>query len=111
MKNSIRLACEPIRTVAFGGIGAAYAVVGTPIAEAGEKLILQNTTDAPVYISINGVNDHLFLPNSGQMIIDGVVSDEAGLFTSQGTQFWVKRAAGAPSTGALYLSVIYGARR
>ena len=111
MKNSIRLAAEAIRTVAFGGIGAAYAVIGTPITEAGEKIILQNTTDAPVFISLNGVTDHLFLPNSGQMIIDGVVSDEAGLFAAQGTQFWVKRAAGAPSTGSLYLSVLYGARR
>jgi hypothetical protein len=111
MKNSIRLAAEPIRTVAFGGIGAAYAVVGTPITEAVEKIILQNNTDASVFISINGVNDHLFLPNSGQMIIDGVVNDESGLFTSQGTQFWIRRAVGAPSTGSFYLSVIYGARR
>jgi hypothetical protein len=100
---------ETIRTVAFGGIGAAYAVFGIPLANTSRYLNFKNTTDQPVFISTNGVNNHLFLAANSFEVIDISTnrSIKEGLYFPQGTQFWVIRAAAAPTVGAVWLSTIF----
>jgi hypothetical protein len=111
MSQSIVVEWDTIRTLAFGGIGGAYATIGTPFAHIARLIILQNLTDIQVFISDDGVNDKLTLASGGQMIID-YMSDQSflgGEFAQQvGTQIYIKDNGVAATSGDFYVSVIYG---
>lgn len=100
---------ETLRTVAFGGIGVAYAVLGVPLANPARIIILSNSTDQPVFISTDGVNNHLYLAANSFKLIDVSAnkSTTVGFYFRQGTQFWVVRAAGAPTIGAVWFETVY----
>ena len=107
---SIVAVFETVRTLAFGGIGVGYAPVGTPIDHPSRMYFLQNLTDELVMFSTDGINDHLPLPAGGFFLFD-VCSDktnQAGAFEfPERMQLYVKRV-GVPTTGAVYLSTVYG---
>lgn len=106
---SIRSKFESIRTLAHGSIGAAYSAIGTPFQHPIRQFILTNLTDAALYFSLDGVNDHLVLPQSGYFVSD-IASNKTqntGLYLAKGDKFYVKEI-GSPSSGAVYLSVMYG---
>jgi len=101
---------QTLRSLAFGDIGASYAAVGTPLAIPARVVKFFNGTDAPVLISWDGTTDHEFLPPGAFLLID--VATNATKYTNfcaiaAQTQFFVKRASGAPSSGAFYIS-LYG---
>jgi len=104
-----RLKIEEIRTTAFGGIGAAYAAVGGAVGSPARIFILTNLTDADVYFSIDGVTNHLIVPSNSFKLIDVSANKirEDGFFVEEGTIFYAKRVAGAPSAGSIYIEVIY----
>ncbi len=111
MAYGTKVAFEPIREVAFGGIGAAYAAVGTATVDYTRVITLNNSTDAEVYISFDGVNDHLRLAVNSFKLIDlttNTVRDD-GFFIAKETLIYAKRVAGAPTTGSLWIEVLYGA--
>jgi len=100
---------EPLRTVAFGGIGAAYAVLGAPLANPSRLIIFTNDTDADVTVSLDGVDDHFIILKQSFKLLDIATnkSVQDGFYFRQGTQFYQKRTAGAPSTGSLYFETIF----
>lgn len=105
-----RLRIDAIRTVAFGGIGAAYAAVGAALTEPCRIFCLTNLTDVDVYFSLDGVTDHFIVPSNSFKLIDitaNKVRDE-GFFISEGTVFYIVRVAGAPTTGSAYIEVLHG---
>lgn len=107
---SVRLKAEPVRTIAFGSILAAYAPVGTAYDDPVRIYYLQNLTDATLMFSWDGVNDHFPLPSTSFLLID-VTSNKSlvggSLNIAQGDRTYVKRL-GIPTIGNVYLTIFYG---
>ena len=109
MAYGTRVRFEEIRESAFGAIGAAYAAIGGATGDHARLASIFNSTDTDVYISLNGVTNHLRIASGSGQIFDltaNKVRDD-GLFIDQGTIFYVKRAAGAPSSGLVWVEVLY----
>lgn len=108
---AIRFQAEPVRSSAFGSILVGYTGVGTVLDHPIRQFIIQNLTDEAVMFSFDGVNDHFPLP-AGGLLIDDVSSNQShsaqGWYLAQGTRLYVKQL-GAPTVGAVYFSVFYGA--
>lgn len=108
---AIRYQMEPIRTLAFGSIGAGYAGIGTIINNPVRQFIIQNFTDVNLMFSFNGVDDHFVLA-AGANFINDVTSNKThtqGYTVAQGIRLYVKQITAAPTTGEVYFSVMYGA--
>jgi len=102
---ALRLAIEPLRSLAFGSISASYAGIGTSLTNPSRKLLVQNYTDVQLTFSDDGVNDKFVLASGVQLILDEALNHQ-GDYTAAGTRFYVK---GAPDSGSVYLSTWYGA--
>jgi hypothetical protein len=99
---------EPLRTLASGSISGTYTAVGTPFVHPIRILWIQNTTNAQVTFSLDGVNDHFILPAGGYVIVDVSSNKDATsyeLYLPIGTQIYVM---GTVSSGAVYISTFYG---
>lgn len=109
MAYGTRAAFEPIREVAFGSIGATYAAIGTALTDHARLVRIVNSANAEVYVSIDGVTDHIRMAANSFFLIDfssNKVRDD-GLFLPLGTVFYQKRVSGAPSSGSLWIEVMY----
>jgi hypothetical protein len=111
MSRSIKILAEPVRTLAFGSIGADYMGVGTSIDNPARIIFIQNLTDETLMFSLNGVDDHFPLAASGFIILDLTTNKifQAGAFIAVGTRLYVKDLGVAPSTGSVYFTTFYGA--
>ncbi|MCE5319435.1 MAG: hypothetical protein LLG04_18975 [Parachlamydia sp.] len=110
MAFGTRLRWEELRSLAFGGIGAAFAVIGGPTLHHTRMLQFFNSTDKEVLISDDGITTEISLPSNTGLIIDCTANKvrDDGLFVHRETQFWVKQgSAGAPGSGKVTLSVMY----
>lgn len=107
---SIRLQAETLRSLAFGSIGAAYMGVGTAFAHPIRLVHLTNNTNADLIISLDGINDHIFIPTKGFMLLDITANKtrEQGWYIAEGQRFYVKQDSGAPSSGGFYVTALYG---
>lgn len=106
---AIRAVPEAERSVAFGSITNAYVALGTPLAHSAVIVIFDNQTDEQVQVSWDGTNTWKTFA-AGQALVLDVQSNKGlgGAFQiSQRTQFYV-RYVSAPSSGAFYISVLYG---
>ena len=110
MSSAIRLVPDPARELAFGSIAAGYMGIGTSFTKPVRILILQNMTDANLWISFDGVDDHIPIVAGGYMIIDVTANKtvDSGFFIAEGTRMYVKRI-GVPTSGSMYVSSFYGA--
>ena len=109
MAFGTRVRFEELRELAFGGIGAAYVAVGGATNDHTRLVTFNNTTDTDLYISTNGVTNHLRVASRSGKVFDlttNKVRDD-GYFVDKGTVFYVKRTAGAPSSGLLWIEVMY----
>lgn len=114
---ALRATYEPLRVIAFGAIPAAYApngAFGDPLSEMGRIVTIKNGTDSDVYISLDGINDHEWLPSQSFDKTDHT-SNKASrpggfLGVPAGTQFWIRYGA-APTSGQVTMSVVYGASK
>ena len=100
-----------LRSLAFGSILAGYSAVGLAVDRPLRILRVVNGTDAAVIISFDGVTDHMAVLAGQTALLDVTVNKvrDDGFFIAEGTQFFAKRAAGAPSSGALYIECYGGA--
>lgn len=100
---------EPMRVVAFGSITNAYTAVGAATTAPINQFVLVNETDKTLYISFDGVNDHLVLL-SGTQFVNDVNSNKSTnhLFMGEHENVYVKYVAGAPTSGSLYFSTMFG---
>lgn len=111
MAESRRFRADALRSLAFGSIGAAFAVVGTAFNAPMRQLLLQNLTDVNVIFSFTGNTDHILVP-AGSFFLNDVMANEwatAGFFITQGTQMFVRQEVGAPTTGNVYISAFFAA--
>ena len=111
MAFGTKLLFEPMRSSAFGSVGASYTVIGTPFDNKIHIILANNSTDVGVILSFDGVNDHIFVPPFGNIVLDVATNktNRIGLFISKYCSVYQKRAnAGtAPTEGAVYISVGY----
>lgn len=110
MAYGTRAHFDAVRELAFGGISAAYATLGTPLTDHARIIRFVNSTNAEIYVSLDGVNNNIRLAASSFVLYDfstNKIQDD-GLFVSVGTQFYVKQVSGAPGSGAVWCEVVSG---
>lgn len=106
-----RVEFEAVREVAFGGIGAAYAALGAVTSDNVRQIKINNATDAEVYISFDGINDHIRLAANSFDLWDFTANKvrDDGFFIATNTTIFQRRVAGAPTVGNLWVSTVIGA--
>jgi hypothetical protein len=111
MPNSTRMLWQPLRSAAFGAIGAAYAQVGNPFDFPLRIIDVTNLTNANILISFDGVNDHMIVPAASGKVRDICAARDGGDLSTaqvaQNTQVWAKRENAAPTSGTLYIEGNY----
>ena len=108
--SAIRIAYEALRSRAFGTISGTYAAVGSSLVNPCRILKLNNTTDADLIVSFNGITDHDVIPAGSGTIYDYGTNRSYNGATAElpaGTLVYVKQASGAATIGAMYVTVIY----
>lgn len=108
MAYKTRVIFDTLRSVAFGSIGAAYSAVGTATTVRARLINIKNLTDTDVFISFDGTNNHIVMPAGAGDVYDftsNKVRDD-GFFLPEGTVFYIKRVAGAPTSGSVYIGVV-----
>jgi len=111
---ALRLACDPVRTAAFGVISPVYAGVGIAFTSPVRIFHLQNLTDTILMFSYDGVNDHFPLATQSFLVLD-VTANQAltqGFFMAQGQRLYVRDMAAegfnAPTIGDVWLTAYVG---
>ncbi len=111
---ALRLACDPVRTIAFGGISPVYAGVGIAFTSPVRIFHLQNLTDTTLMFSYDGVNDNFPLASQSFIVLD-ITANQAltqGFFMAQGQRLYVRNMVAegqnAPTIGAVYLTCYVG---
>lgn len=106
---SIRMLPETCRSLAFGGIGAGYVAVGTPLDNPARIILIQNLTDADLMFSLDGVHDHFPLGTITAFVLDIAANKtkSEGFFLAEGESLYVKRI-GVPASGSVYFTSFYG---
>lgn len=109
--NSIRLLCEPVRSLAFGAITGAYMGIGIGFSNASRILYIQNLTDVTLMFSLDGINDNFPLPSNAFLLLDITTNKtlSCGCFIAENTRVYVRSITGSPSLGAVYVTTFYGA--
>ena len=92
--NSIKW--EAIREIAAGSLTTSYQVLGAVFTRDSFRIWLTNNTNGTIYLSTDGVNNHLKFPPLSGRAYDNKTND---MFVKSGTQWYIKweSAPGAPS--------------
>ena len=106
---SVRMLCEPLRSLIYTSLSGTYMGIGTPLVYPSRLLFIQNLTNALVAFSFDGITDHFVLPADSNFVFDITTNQEqeSGIYFSAGTRIYVKEI-GSPSTGTVYISSFYG---
>lgn len=106
-----RVDFEAIREVAFGSVGAAYAAVGSALADNARIVGFNNGTNADIYVSFDGSTDHLRVAANSFKLFDFTANKvrEDGYFLANQTQIYQKRVSGAPTSGTFWVEVVVAA--
>lgn len=106
--NAIRSKYEELRILNFGDFVGGFIEFGDPLEHPGRILTFKNFTDAIITISFDGETDHEILAANSFDKTDHTsnASSQGGfLGIAANTQIY---ADGAPTTGFVALSVVYG---
>ena len=109
MAYGTRATFDAVRELAFGSISGTYAALGGALTDHARVVCMSNSTNAEVYISVDGVNNNFRLAANSFRLIDfssNKVRDD-GLFVSVGTIFYVKQVSGAPGSGSVWIEVTF----
>jgi len=113
MANSraIRLFPDPVRSLAFGAIVANYTGVGTAFSDPVRILRIQNLTDALLWISFDGVNNHEAMASNSFLLLDVTANKarEDGCYLPDGTRIYAKRNE-TPTSGDVYVTAYTATR-
>lgn len=101
---------EDLRFLNYLNLVAAYTAIGTAIDNPTRIIIINNLTDVPVMISLDGTADHMVVPAGGNYIID---SSSNGISLPAQTRFYAQRftPAVAPTYGDVIVSIGYNIGR
>jgi len=111
---ALRLSCDPVRTIAFGGISPVYAGIGISFTSPVRIFHIQNLTDTTLMFSYDGVNDNFPLATQSFLVLD-VTANQAlsqGFFMAQGQRLYVRNMVAegynAPTIDAVWLTAYVG---
>ena len=110
MAYGTRVRFDPVREIDFGSISGTYTAVGTPLPDHVRIISFNNSMDQELYVSFDGVNDHLRLALNSFQLFDlstNRIRDD-GLFLAVGTQIYVKEVSASVTSGSFWVEVIYG---
>ena len=102
---------DVLRSLAYTGISATYAVLGGAFQHPARLICITNNTDGDMFFSDNGTQDKLFVAANSFKLFD-ITTNRAGMLNDflcliKYTQFSVRYST-VPTKGAVYLEVIYG---
>lgn len=108
--GAIRWELEPLRTKGAGNISSGLTKVGDNFTRPLRMLSIYSTLDADVILSFDGFTDHWFFPSQGSLILDigSNATDEDEYYIGQGRGVWVRSLVSAPTSGAIYVSAMFG---
>lgn len=108
MAFGTRAEFDAVREIAFGSISGSYTAIGSSLTDHARIVILSNSTNAEVYISVDGTTNNFRLAANSFKLIDFATNKirDDGLFVPIGTTFYVKQVSGAPGSGAVWIEVI-----
>lgn len=111
--SSVRVRYEPLRSIGFGAITSSYQAVGSPFANPVRILKVTNLTNQPMLISLNSIDNHDIVAANGFFLYDYASNraDAAGLLEQpQGDRIYIKAATTLPTTGNIYVTVVYASQ-
>ena len=109
MAFGTRVVFDAVREIAFGSVSGSYASVGAPLSDHVRLIDFNNGMDQDLYISFDGVTDHLRIANNSFKLFDlsaNKVKDD-GFFLPVGTQIYVKEVDSSVTTGDFWVEVLY----
>ncbi len=97
---------ETLRVLAAEDISPTYVPLGDSLENPARIIKMVNTTDVDILVSTNGSDDMDVCPAGGFFLYDIMSnkSEQSCMFVDQGTVFYI---SGEPTTGSVYLVVIY----
>lgn len=101
---------ETLRSLAFGGISAAYAGVGASFTNPVRMLTIDNFTDANLLISFDGVINKTVIHSNSTKVMDyasNKIEPVGQLEQPIGDRVYVKQESGAAGSGSVYVTVVY----
>jgi len=110
LANSIKVRFEAVRELAFGSISGSYAIVGTPFTKPVRLLKVTTLSNGDLMISYDGVTDHDVVASGGFYLYDygSNRSNTAGnAEQSVGEAVFVKTIGAAPTSGSVYVTLMY----
>lgn len=105
MAYTSRMTYGTLSSFSSASMSGTYQSLGLLSNAASIVKVINDTTEA-ILISIDGINDHEYVP-AGSFFLYDVSSDTPGstaVFMPQGTKYFVKGTAG---TGSVYLIYLY----
>lgn len=101
---------DEIRILNFSSITSTYLPVGDVLSQHARIVTFTNSTDVPLYFSLNGVDDQIvLLPDTYKTynLSTNKIRDD-GLFIPVGTFFYTKEVLVGPTSGDAYIEVVFG---
>lgn len=100
---------DNLRSLAFGSIGGTYTEI-TPSFEHVVRVInFDNGTNGDILVSLDGINDHLFMPANSLKVFD-LTTNRSDYNSSwafpKGTKIFIKQSL-APTSGSFYVACLY----
>lgn len=111
--SSKKVYFDTLRSLAFGGISAAYAAVGAALTHNPRIICITNDTDAGMVFSFDNTNatGQIYLPKGSYKVFDLTTNQVQGkddsFVIAKGQILYVKQVT-APSAGGVYVEYIYG---
>jgi hypothetical protein len=101
---------DVLRTLAYGSITGSYTAVGAAFSFQARIICFTNTTTEDVLFSMDGTTDQLIVPAGSFKLFDITTNhkpvNQDDFCFAIGTQWYVKYAT-MPSSGAVYIEVVY----
>lgn len=109
--DSLRVGFLPVRTLAFGSVGAGLTAIGAASTDSSRQLLVQNYTNQTLMFSSDGITDHFPLAQNASLILDFTTNrtkNATGLYLASGTTIFVRHLGVAPASGSVFVTFIIG---
>lgn len=101
---------DPYRTTAFGAITGTFTPIGGPTTHLMRLMKIVNNTNADINVSFDGTTNNDFIPANSFSLYDLQTNTQTNdyFYLADGTQVYINYNSGAPTSGAVYVIMIYG---
>lgn len=109
MAYGTRVGFEAVREAAFGAVTGSFTSLGAPTSEFVRLISISNSTNADVYVSFDGVTNHLRMSAGSFKLFDfssNKVRDD-GLFIGVGTQIYIKYVSTLGTSGNVWAECMH----